>query len=138
MTSHRLLSSSCSSPRLCLLSHKTSLHHRCSTLQRRHCLIFFSATYVSSFLVLALDRSTSLTAQSFLDALEPKNKENDMRDKQAQMTLARQRTLILAYGDMETACKVHIYSSYEAIPLKTLENSSLILMQCAWCLLTHF
>ena len=44
-----------------------------------------------------------------------------MRDKQAQMALARQRLLTLAYGDMETIRMVRIYSSYVAhIPLKTL------------------
>ena len=44
--------------------------------------------------------------------------------------------LTLAYGDMETVGMVRIYSSYIAyIPLKTLENSSLILMECVWRLL---
>ena len=110
----------------------------CSSLQRRHCLVFFSPTYVSSFLVLALDRSTSasLPAQSFFDALKPKNKENDVRNKQAKRGLARQRLLILAYGEMETVVIVRMYPSYVThISLKTLENSSLIVMQCVWRLL---
>ena len=47
--------------------------------------------------------------------------------------------LILAYGDMEAVGMVRIYSSYVAhIPLKTLENSSLEVMQCVWRLLTYF
>ena len=70
-----------------------------------------------------LDRSTSasLPSQSFWGKFKPKTKETDMRDKQAQMALARQRLLTLAYGDMETIRMVRIYSSYVAhIPLKTL------------------
>ncbi|KAJ7632671.1 hypothetical protein FB45DRAFT_913120 [Roridomyces roridus] len=39
--------------------------------------------------------------QSFWGKFKPKGKE-DMRDKQSQMALARQRLLTLAYGDMET------------------------------------
>lgn len=46
--------------------------------------------------------SASLPSQSFWGKFKPKNKETDMRDKQAQMALARQRLLTLAYGDMET------------------------------------
>ncbi|KAF7294903.1 hypothetical protein MIND_01028300 [Mycena indigotica] len=45
--------------------------------------------------------SASLPSQSFWGKFKPKNKD-DMRDKQAQMALARQRLLTLAYGDMET------------------------------------
>lgn len=39
---------------------------------------------------------------SFWGRLKPKNKENELREKQAQMALARTRLLTLAYGDMET------------------------------------
>ena len=55
------------------------------------------------------------------------------------MALARQRLLTLVYGDMGIVRRVGIYSSYVAHTLlKTLENSSLIVMQCAWRLLTYF
>ena len=91
--------------------------------------------------MLALDRSTSasLAAQSFFDALKPKNKENDVRNKQAKMPLARQRFLTFAYGEMETVVIVRMSSSYVAhISLKAVENSFLIVMQCVWRLLTYF
>ncbi|KAF7304916.1 hypothetical protein MKEN_01205900 [Mycena kentingensis (nom. inval.)] len=45
--------------------------------------------------------SASLPSQSFWGKFKPKTKD-DLRDKQAQMALARQRLLTLAYGDMET------------------------------------
>ena len=46
--------------------------------------------------------SASLPAQSFWDKFKPKGKDVDMRDRQAQMALARQRLLTLVFGDMET------------------------------------
>jgi hypothetical protein len=58
-----------------------------------------------------LNRSTSasLPPQSFWGKFKgggggggKNSKEVDMRDKQAQMAIARQRLLTLAYGDMET------------------------------------
>lgn len=61
-----------------------------------------------------LNRSTSasLPSQSFWGKFKggggggggggKNNKDVDMRDKQAQMAIARQRLLTLAYGDMET------------------------------------
>ncbi|EDR06699.1 uncharacterized protein LACBIDRAFT_328618 [Laccaria bicolor S238N-H82] len=68
-------------------------------------------------MVLALDRSTSasLPAQSFWDTFRPKNKD-DMRNKQAQRALARQRLLTLAYGDMETVRMLpNSYAELDAI-----------------------
>ncbi|KAF5381086.1 hypothetical protein D9615_003990 [Tricholomella constricta] len=46
--------------------------------------------------------STSAGLPNFWDKFKPKNKDVDMRDRQAQMALARQRLLTLAFGDMET------------------------------------
>ncbi|KAH7889215.1 hypothetical protein F5I97DRAFT_1827122 [Phlebopus sp. FC_14] len=48
--------------------------------------------------------SASLPSQSFWGKFKNKksDKESDYREKQAQMALARQRLLTLAYGDMET------------------------------------
>nr|GAT53192.1 predicted protein [Mycena chlorophos] len=45
--------------------------------------------------------SASLPSQSFWGKFKPQKKD-EMRDKQSQMALARQRLLTLAYGDMET------------------------------------
>ena len=53
--------------------------------------------------------NASLPQPSFWDKFKPKNKDADMRDRQAaQMALARQRLLTLVFGDMETIRMVSV------------------------------
>ncbi|EDQ98098.1 uncharacterized protein LACBIDRAFT_310939 [Laccaria bicolor S238N-H82] len=76
------------------------------------------ATRLLKFTVMLLSpasTSASLPAQSFWDTFRPKNKD-DMRNKQAQRALARQRLLTLAYGDMETVRMLpNSYAELDAI-----------------------
>lgn len=46
--------------------------------------------------------NASLTSNSFWNKFKSKNKEPDLREKQAQMALTRTRLLTLAFGEMET------------------------------------
>lgn len=75
----------------------------CFSPQRRRGPTSSSLCLSSSNLFALYHRSTSasLPSQSFWGKFKPKNKE-DMRDRQAQMALARQRLLTMAFGDMET------------------------------------
>lgn len=61
--------------------------------------------------------SASLPSQSFWGKLKGKkqDKDTDYREKQAQMALARQRLLTLAYGDMETVRMVGLSSLNPAL-----------------------
>lgn len=62
--------------------------------------------------------SASLPSQSFWGKLKGKkqDKDTDYREKQAQMALARQRLLTLAYGDMETVRMLpQSYSELEVV-----------------------
>jgi hypothetical protein len=64
--------------------------------------------------------SASLPSQSFWGKFKGgsggggKNIKDDMREQQAQMAIARQRLLTLAYGDMETIRMVS-YSSCQSV-----------------------
>jgi hypothetical protein len=58
--------------------------------------------------------SASLPSQSFWGKLRKKgDKESEFRERQAQMALARQRLLTLAYEEMET---VRVVSTYPLCP----------------------
>jgi hypothetical protein len=55
--------------------------------------------------------SASLPSQSFWGKFKKKgDKESEFRERQAQMALARQRLLTLAYEEMETVRVVRSYS----------------------------
>jgi hypothetical protein len=98
-----------------LISLFTILFSTCFSLQRRRLLYSTPAhIYIISHLNLSplLSRSTSasLPSQSFWGKFKGgKNKQDlDLREKQAQMALSRQRLLTLAFGDMETIRMVSI------------------------------
>ncbi|KAF8163342.1 hypothetical protein B0H34DRAFT_695070 [Crassisporium funariophilum] len=50
--------------------------------------------------------NTSLPTQAFWNKFKPKPKEPEIQNKQGPMAVARQRLLTLAYGEIETLCKL--------------------------------
>lgn len=97
-----------------LIPHKIislSPHHAPFTCVCASLLRLSPPTHLSSNLFFFNRTSNaSLPAQSFWGKLKPKNKEGDLRQQAAQMSMTRQRLLTLVFGEQETLHLVRLHS----------------------------